>query len=199
MSGKKNKRSLQDEMFIEIWRMLYKECFGFRPDLSEINLPSVKDNCVLPIIMLPQLVRGKVGFINRILGVCKESFCHYDDLDAVIAHNDRTPKNGSYAIRAGGHLEATDGDYELKNLSANVIRERGLLTLCLPERLIQELYVWHTMGIHLDKRDRTLCSGSRLSDGAVPGVAWDGVDGLCVGWYDLRDASPALRARSAVS
>lgn len=200
MNRKENKMSSQDEMFIEIWNLLFARRFGFRVNFSKINLPSVKDNHVFSIVMPRQLARGKVGIANRIVGVCKESFLcysYYDDLDAAIVHNERTPKNGSYAIRVGSHIEATDGDSELKNLSANGIWERGLLTLTLPERLMQELYIWHTLGRHLDARDATLCAGSRYSDGCVPCVYWCG-GVLGVYYYSPDDRYDRLRARAAV-
>lgn len=197
--AKKNIISLQDEMFIEIWRMLFRERFGFKVDFGRIVLPAAKDGYVLPIIMPRQLARGKVGCINRIFGVCQEGFpcwSYYKDLDAAIVRNDRTP-NGSYAIRVGSHLEATDGDMELKDLSAKVIWERGWLTLTLSERLVQELYIWHTLGCHLDMRDATLGAGSRNSDGYVPFVCWRRGE-LEVFCYDPDGRNGSLRTRAAV-
>ncbi len=199
--SKKRIISPQDEMFIEIWRLLFAHRFGFKVDFSKFKIPPARSELVLPIVMPKELMRGKVGLINRIFGVCEESFpcwSYYDDLDASIVHDDRSPKNGSYAIRAGNHQEATDGDDELKDLSASDICARALPIMALPERLMQELYVFHTTGGHLDKRDGTLCAGSRNSDGSVPYVCWRGGE-LRVRCYSPDDHFGCLRTRAAVS
>ncbi|MBU1179363.1 hypothetical protein KJ885_00275, partial [Patescibacteria group bacterium] len=102
-----------DEQVFELWRPIFQELFGFTPDFSLIKLPQAQGNLVLPILMPGELVDSKGRFMERIFGICKELFPSWkyaNNLDKSITHNDRTPQNGSYAVRVGNHLEATDGD-----------------------------------------------------------------------------------------
>ncbi|MBU1180365.1 hypothetical protein KJ885_05460 [Patescibacteria group bacterium] len=190
-----------DEQTFELWRPIFQELFGFTPDFSLIKLPQAQGNLVLPILMPKELVDSKNRFMERIFGVCKELFPSWkyaNNLDKSITHNDRTPQNGSYAVRVGNHLEATDGDEILKELSANAIRQKNIATITLPERKMLEIYTFKTTGNHLDKRDWTLCSGSRDSDGNVPGAHWYGVR-FGVPWCYPQSVSGLLRSRVVVS
>ncbi|MBU1179740.1 hypothetical protein KJ885_02250 [Patescibacteria group bacterium] len=190
-----------DEQAFELWRPIFQELFGFTPDFSLIKLPQAQGNLVLPILMPGELVDSKGGFMERIFGICKELFPsrkYGSNLDKSVTHNDRTPQNGSYAVRVGNHLKATDGDEILKGLSANAIRQKNIATITLPERKMLEIYIYKTTGNHLDKHVWTLCSGSRDSGGFVPYAYWYG-DAFYVGWCHPQCAYPYLRGRSAVS
>ena len=87
---------------------------------------------------------------------------------------------------------------ELKNLSANTLKDRGISGENLRERLIHELKYHDETGMHLDIKNWTLCSGSRDADGGVPGVVWHGVR-LEVGWYGSDFVGDEFRARQIVS
>ncbi len=195
------KKKGQDEMFFEIWRLLFAYRFGFKINFSEFVFPLAQGNLVLPILMPRELTRGKVGFMDRIVGVCKDSLSsvgmgYYCDSDAIV-YNDRAPRDISYVIKVGNHQEATDGDDALKNLSAMAIRERASRTMTLPERLIQELYIIHTTGGCLDRRAMTLCAGSRYEHGDAPHVCWRG-GRLKVCYCSPDSRSGYLRARAVV-
>lgn len=204
---KKAKLSMQDEMFIEIWRVLFRHCFGFKVDFGKIVFPQAKGDRILPIIMPWELTQGNMSFVSRIYNACKESFrcrncwgwekLYRGDLDKYIIHNDRTPKNGSYVVRANNHIDATDGDEELGGLWYSEIWERALPVMTYPERLMFELYIFRATGIHLDTRDITSCAGSRCLDGSAPSIYWDS-EGL--GSYDNREyRGGRRRARSVVT
>ena len=114
----------------------------------------------------------------------------------------RNAKNGPYAIRVRDQVEA---DEELKNLSANDIKNKEMITETLEERLIHELKFFKETGKHLDIENITLCSASRCADGGgVPSARWDKRWDECnerflVGWHYPGGAGNGLRSRAAVS
>jgi len=125
---------------------------------------------------------------------CKKLFpawC-WDEKELKNITNDR---NGKYEIKFKDCVEA---DEELKNTSANELKEKGIIGITLPERLKMELDFFKETGKHLDVENITLCSGSRLSDGFVPFVYWF-VGGLRVHYFSPGIANGRLRSRQAVS
>lgn len=174
------------------------------PDLDWVKtyewLGTAFDPNILPIAspaywhipVLSGLTPNKVVKIFRRLGV--DMSLYVDDLDTSVPINDRDPKNGSYLISCKAIIEA---DEENKNLSANMLTNRGFRGLTLLERLLLELAYYLATTKHLDITNVTLCSGSRLSDGDVPGVSWS--TNSCevyVSWYDPDCRSDNLRARA---
>jgi hypothetical protein len=137
---------------------------------------------------------------NRAFGVCEASFPSWryaDDLDlAVPADKDeRHPVRGPYAIWV---KDDADSDYDLRNISADMIAERALKTETFLERGLHELIHYRETGEHLDTRTLTLCSGSRNSRGDVPCAYW-GDDGFRVYWFSPGGRNPNIRARQAVT
>ena len=113
------------------------------------------------------------------------------------AKEERDPRKGAYAIWIRDTVEA---DENLKNISADSIKARGLTTETLTERLLQELVCWHETKKRLDIQNITLCSGSRNRVGRVPSVHWCRHDGwvhvsYCSSGYSLS----YLRSRQVVS
>ena len=90
-----------------------------------------------------------------------------------------------------------EADPEHKNKSANDCEKDGLQGIKLRERLIFEKLWFDKMGTHLDVKNITLCTGSRSSDGGVPGVHWDG-GRMRVGWDSPSGQGDDLRSRVAV-
>ena len=103
---------------------------------------------------------------------CKELFlCWFwtdDNFNTIVTWNERDTKNGPYAIWVKDNVEA---DEELKNLSATDIKEKGIATETLADRLIHELKFFTESGKHLDMKNMTLCAGSLDSFGVVPACA----------------------------
>jgi hypothetical protein len=124
-------------------------------------------------------------------------YIYMNDLDRDVPANDRDPKNGSYRVSFKKTVEA---DPELANRSAEDLKGSGIQGITLLERLLLELGYFLATKEHLDQENITLCSGSRNSDGAVPGVNWlRDSRKLYVLWYDPRHADDYLRARAIVS
>jgi hypothetical protein len=128
-------------------------------------------------------------------GRCKELFPCWlwtgNNVRETVAWNERDAKNGPYAIWVKDNVEA---DEELRNLSANDIREKGITTETLAERLILELKPFTETGGYLDIKNVTLCAGSRDPSGVVPGVCWrDGE--ITILWSLPSYRSETLRSR----
>jgi hypothetical protein len=136
---------------------------------------------------------NKVVATLRRLGVAVWTYT--DDLDADAHNNDRVPRETPYVISVKRHIEA---DGENKNLSADQLKEQNIIGTTLLERLLLELAYYLTTRQHLDVEYRTLCSGSRSSNGHVPGVNWNSSHRrVYVDWYDPFHRSGYLRARTA--
>lgn len=174
------------------WEKFYLKYFGMEVDLSGVRIPDDPGGFERLLVVAGGLT------LNRAFEACKSKFLAWkyaDDLDRDVTQNKRTAQNGNYAIRVRDRVEA---DEELAGRSADWVKDQGLVTETLLERLVHELKFFDETGKHLDVNNVTLCSGSRHSDGGVPGVNWD-VGRLVVNWYKPQGAYPHLRARAAVS
>lgn len=186
-----------DKVFINDWWVkFYQKYFNLKVDLSAVKIPDYQEDFERVIIIAQGLTISQVlKALKRYMKV----YLYKDDLsDKDIPTNDRDAKNGSYAVRFRKRVEA---DQELKNYSANDLKENKVAGITLLERLVMELiYFEETDGKHLDIDNWTLCSGSRRSRGYVPYVRWrsDG-GGLHVDWRSLDDADGRLRCRAVVS
>lgn len=174
----------------------YRQFFGLDLDFSDLRIPTPKPGFTHLLIVAEGLTP------NRVYDVCSQHFpCwrYTNDLDAALdwAKEERDPRKGAYAIWIRDMVEA---DENLKNISADSIKARGLTTETLTERLLQELVCWHETKKRLDIQNITLCSGSRYQDGFVPSVRWRRHDGeVFVGYYSSGDSRSYLRSRQVVS
>jgi len=152
------------ENFLSDWVNFYQEVFNLKVDLSGIKIPAKRKGFDRLIIvaqgMTPQKLYDK----------CKELFpCwKYTDknLDEIVS-SERTSKNDPYAVWFRDRVEA---DEELKNLSANQLKDRSILGITLEERFLYELKYFKETGKHLDIQNITLCAGSRVGVGTVIGT-----------------------------
>ena len=179
------------EELLDGWKNFYQKFFGIDLDLSQVRIPERRQGFNRLIVVAKGLTP------NQVFETCQEHFpClrYTEDLDEITkGRNDREPDQ-TYAIWVRDRQEA---DKELKNFSANVLKEQGISGITLTERLLLELNYWSETGQHLDLRNWTLCSGSCDYEGDVPDVHWDWR--LEVGWSSSQEASPRLRARAVVS
>jgi hypothetical protein len=175
------------------WSKFYRNVFGLKLKFNgTLFVPNHKPGfdrlLVIAQGMTPQ----------RLFDKCKELFpaTKYTDrnLDEIVT-SDRTSKNGHYAIWVRDRQEA---DEENKNLSADFLKERGTPEITLEERELYELKFFKETGDHLDKVNRTLCPGSRYSDGSVPNANWLD-EKFKVDWNYTNFHSDDLRSRSVVS
>ncbi len=178
----------------EDWQSLYEKFFGEQYDFSEVNVPAHQSGFDRVIIVARGMTQNKVFEAMQKHFQC---WRYTDNLDkATHGLNEREPAE-HYAIRVRNRIEA---DEELKNLSANQIKGRGLTTETLLERELHGLKVFAETGEHLDVDNITLCAGSRDSHGDVPDVDWGRMDRkVSIDWYVPRFADDYLRARAVVS
>nr|HPN96882.1 hypothetical protein [Candidatus Moranbacteria bacterium] len=177
------------------WQNFYREVFGIETDsFSDLVIPAKLEGFDRLLIiaegMTPQKLYSK----------CVEMFPSWKwtdrDLDEIVT-SDRTAKNGAYAVWVRERVEA---DEELKNLSANQFKERGVPGITLEERLIYELKYFKETGEHLDINNVTLCAGSRCGGGHVPFVGFRSVGrGVGVDWAVPNCRDDHLRSRQVVS
>ena len=186
----KNESSL--ESLKKDWQDFYKEVFGVETDFSKIKIPEKQEGFERLIIM----EKGMTA--QKLFDKCKKLFCTWryteEDLDKIVK-SDRNAEKKAYAIWIRERVEA---DEELKNLSADDIKEKGITTETLEERLLDEIKFFKKTGKHLDMKHVTLCGGSRDSSGGVPCVDWH-VDEMEVYRTSPDIPDDDLRARKAVS
>lgn len=186
----------RDDIFalLNSWQTFYRDVFGIEADFSNLQIQAKqKDFDRLIVVaqgMTPQWLYDK----------CKELFpCRKwtdKNLDEIVI-SDRTAKDGPYVIWVRNRVEA---DEELKNLSANQLRERDVAGITLEERLVYEIKYFKETERHMDIDNWTLCTGSRYDGGGVPLVSWgESGGGLLVYWCDPDNSTGRLRSRAAVS
>ncbi|MDD5341409.1 MAG: hypothetical protein PHC97_03155 [Patescibacteria group bacterium] len=173
------------------WQKFYKDVYGLEADFSSLLIPEHQNGFDRLIIVVPGMTP------QRLYDKCKEMFpCQkWTDLalDKIVT-SARTAQTNAYAVWFRDRIEA---DKELKNLSANTLKKRGIIGITLEERLLCEQKYFLETNKHLDINNVTLCSGSRYDAGDVPGVGWLDSE-LDVGWYNPGHCSGSLRARAAV-
>ncbi len=179
------------------WERFYQDVFGLQKNFSGLKVPSKQPG------FDRLLVVAKGMTPSRIYSRMKElmpAWKYWDNLDSITS--DRKADQ-DYAIWVRDRVEA---DEELKNKSANQLKQEGIQGITLEEYLLFVLkYFKETLqggqaGKHLDIDSWTLCAGSRGSGGRVPRVHWDLLyREVHVSWYSPQDATPFLRARVAVS
>ena len=182
---------------VRIQQNFYAEDFGLGMDFYQVPIPPYHHGFDRLLIIPQGLILDRV--IAEYHHHSIKFWQYAEDLDGVLDWDkeERTAKDGNYAIWVRDRQEA---DEELKNLSANQIKERGITTETLIERLIHGLIYFIETGHHLDERNITLCSGSCNQVGYVPSVGWDRLCGeVGVYWCNPVNALDNLRAREVVS
>jgi len=174
------------------WQNLYYETFGVTVDFSNLSIPAKRKGFERLIIVAQGMT------VQRIFEKCQEFFpCEPGNSDTTWVDriiSDRNSQNSPYAIWLRDRVEA---DKELKDLSVNQLKEKGIAGITLEERLLFELKYFKETGKHLDIQGGTLCSGSSSNDNMVPCVFW--YDGkLQVGWEPYFTVSDYLSPRQVV-
>ena len=188
--GHRNPFIILDSLLQE-WSRFYQKYFGLELDFSDLNVSEPPPGFERLIIVVQGLT------LNQVYDVCAEHFTcwrYADDLDKAVPNNDRDPAKGAYAVWFRNRQEA---DEELRNLSVDQLKEKGILGITLLERLLYELKYWDEAKDHLDISNWTLCTGSRDADGDVPRVDWSGGK-LKVDWSYVVYHGGLLRSRAAV-
>lgn len=174
------------------WQNFYREHFAMNCNFSQIHISEKPEG------NWRMLIIADVS-LEQLYARCEKLFSCWrwtgNNLDKEVIWNERDAKNGAYAIWV---KDVQESDEDLKNLSANGIKTKGIKTETLAERLIHELKFFEETGKHLDVSNVTLCAGSCVSVGLVPFVYWR-VDRLVVRWYYSAPTSDCLRSREVVS
>ncbi len=171
------------------WRAVYRK-LGMQ---CQQEIPASPNHWI--ILVEKGVTMNRVVRTLRSLGVTVSLYT--EDLDADVNKNDRDPASGSYVVRFQKTIEA---DPELASKSAETLVKEQVNGITLLERLLLELGYFMTTGLHLDIENWTLCTGSRLLDGLVPGVRWYTDDRkVYVGLGSPSGSLPGLRARAVVS
>ena len=193
IDGKPRETSREVSKPIADWQKFYKDIFGLDLDFSALRIPERKKGFDRLIIVAQGMTP------QRLYDKCKELFpCSKwteQNLDKIVI-SERTAQNNAYAVWFRNRTEA---DKELKNLSANELKDREVAGITFEERLVFELKFYLESGKceHLDVDNITLCSGSRYDGGSVPRVSWSGGE-MRVDWCNPDNCHGVLRARAAV-
>ncbi len=173
------------------WQTLYRQEFGIEIDISKIRIPKRVPGLDRLIVIAQGLT------LEKIVSVLKKKMTvwqYASNLDTIRSDRKTTQ---TYAIWVRDLQEA---DEELKNKSANDLKQEGVNCITLEERLLLELKYFLETGKHLDEKNWTLCAGSRHPDGFVPYVSWDPSYGeVYVRWCYADERNSYLRARAVVS
>lgn len=184
-----------DAIYLALWQKIYKEWFDMDINISGLKVPENYDpeKHFLVLVAKGTTMNAVVSAMRRKFKVC----LFKENLNANVAKNDCNPQDGSYLVLFNRNIEA---DEEFKNISADDFARKGHKGVTLPERLLLEILYYRETKKHLDINNWTLCSGSRYSDGHVPGVHWDSGRGrLIVAWCVPGYSHVNLRSRSVVS
>ena len=174
------------------WQQFYHDLFGLEIDLLGLSVPAKKKGFDRLVIVAQGMTLQRL--YDNCVKLCPCWKWTDQNLDEIV-QSERTAKDGTYAVWFRDVVEA---DEELKNLSANDLKEKGIPGITLEERLLMELKYFKETGNHLDIKSWTLCSGSRYSSGEVPCVSWSS-GRLGVDWCRPGHAGGHLRSRRAVS
>ncbi|MFH2014127.1 MAG: hypothetical protein ABIJ17_04145 [Patescibacteria group bacterium] len=190
---------LDYSIILNDWEKFFFKVHNLKVDFAGVSIPKADDNDFSWFACSPENFSTERAFSGgkKLSGRWKWTKESLDDvLDLSFG---RDSKKDPYIVRFRANLEANQ-DETLKNLSADQIKEKGINTGTLKERILLGDFILWRFKKHLDMKSWTLCSGSRYSDGFVPDVSWHSdYDKFSVYYYHPVSADPSLRARRVVS
>lgn len=185
--------------WLDEMKRFYQEVFFLRRDFSSVPVPVSREGFNW-LLIVDRMITTEV-----VVGKCRERIDFLQDwddtdppsFDEFVVHNDRSEKDGTYAIRLRGTVEA---DEIHKKKSANDIQAAGIKGVTLCEQLLLMLWYHWKYGKFLDVVNITLCSGSRYSVVDEPHHYWSpGLGKGDVDWYGPVASRVGLRCREVVS
>lgn len=162
----------------EEWQRIYKTHFNWDVDFSQVIIHTMPTNGKWRLLFIP-----KGMTLNLAFSICEKLFTTWkyaDDLNKAISKNIRNTES-HYAVWVRDEVEP---DKEFLGKSTRQADLEMKIGITLLERIIFEIKYFTETGNHLDIKGATFCSGSRDSDGNVPGADWRG-DEFRVNWSDL--------------
>lgn len=174
----------------EEWQKFYQSAFGIEIDFTGVNVPEKPEGNYRLLFIAKGLTPNKVYDAWTF-----PKWKYSDDLDKAVPINKRTATE-SYAIWV---LAGDEPDSEFLGKTTNQADPNMEIGMTLLERMIFESKYFAETGKHLDVKGVTFCSGSRHSDGNVPGVYLSSDGEVRVNWYFLADSNSKNGVRRAVS
>ena len=175
------------------WKIVYELLdmqLEYESAITSLKLAKSITTWTIPV--LKGLTCKKIIMCLKKLGIDIKKCINNPDVE--VAQNDRSPKNGNYAI---SFKRAVEADEENRNLSIGDLRKKGAKGITLLERLLLELGYFVSTGQHLDIESVTLCAGSLHKNGDTPRVCYrSGSLRIYVCWCGSRDQCDHLRPRS---
>lgn len=176
----------------ELWRKFYQKHFSMELNFADVIVPDKPMEGTWRLLIIAQGLT-----MNQVYDSMSKAFkCwrYNDDLDAKVPKNIRDTKT-AYAIWVRDGVEP---DEKYLGKSTNQADPDMTIGQILLERMIHEIVFFDETGNHLDIKGVTFCTGSRHSDGYVPGVHW--YDGkVRVYWCSLDYSDSDYGLREAVS
>ncbi|OGE82690.1 MAG: hypothetical protein A2846_01475 [Candidatus Doudnabacteria bacterium RIFCSPHIGHO2_01_FULL_49_9] len=175
---------------LKSWHLFYHDLFQIDLDFGQMRVPDARKGFDRLIVVASGLTP------HRIFEVFRELFGHdcYGELAGVLLEDERSSGSGPYAVWA---MDNTEPDDDLKGVSAESLKNDGVESMTLVERLLFGLKYHNETGDHLDRETWTLCAGSRHAGVFVPRVGAG--SGIELGWCSKHEAHPVLRARRVVA
>lgn len=192
LKGENPFAGLDYSVILSEWEKYYWKIHDLKTDFSGVSIPEAGDEFSW-FICRPEKFFAERAFSGG-KKLCFKWKWTDKSLDDVLDMSfGRDGKTKPYIVRVRPNWEA---DEDLKNLSAIAVAERRINTVCLTERLLLGDFLYWNHEKHLDVKNTTFCTGSRVSDGSVPRVRW--LSGkVHVGWdYPVNDRWHSRRAVS---
>lgn len=174
----------------EDWKKFYESEFGIEIDLSGVVIPQKPEGNYRLLFIAKGLTPNKVFNSWKF-----PKWRYNDDLDKAVPTNKRTATE-HYPVWV---LAGDEPDAEFLGKSTKQADPSMEIGMTLLERMIFQSKYFSETGKHLDVKGVTFCSGSRNSDGFVPGVYLDSVGKVNVHWDGLDDSDAEFGVRRAVS
>lgn len=182
------------------WQTFFQNHFGQTVDLSQVPIPPkpAAGRWRLIFILSGMMIAVVIAALRKVLAAHDPAWTVWqwrDDLDQVVTENAKSPTE-TYALWVRDEQES---DLEFRSQSTAEVDPNLSIGVTLLEHLLHQLVHFVETKTHLDVEGFTLCSGSRIADGDVPSVYWNGDRRrVRVGWCHSTGADPYGGVRRAV-
>jgi hypothetical protein len=179
--------------------VFFKVEYGIKTDFSGLIIPAPPIGRTALFLAMHEKVSSSPEFLfqsdKKAYGGKAWKYTDRSLDEAVPTHQ----LTGTFGVWVAEAQQAPDGCVGGINLSTKAVDELDWITETLPMRQVHGRKFFREHGEHLDTKVVTLCPGSRIDDGFVPGMRLDGGGRVGVDdWYP-GGASGGIRFRRAVS
>lgn len=174
---------------LKSWERLYDKFFGMKVNLSRLVIPARREGFNRLLVIAQGLT--PTGILEKMLGNGMRVFRKFNLSELKSVRNPDT----HYVLWVRDSVES---DENLVGISAHNLRAMSVSTITLVEEMVFECRFFHDTGNHLNVRSVTLCGGSHMLDGKVPGVVLEHGSMTMLSLFDPSEDGPSLRAREVV-